>query len=191
MLQNQPDTPQGRRDTLLMCLLLDHGLRCGEVARLMITDLDLKTGELIFYRSKVDLVQRHLLTADTFRAAKVYFEFDVLAKRPLLRGSRKSNLLREIGDSWTWCKASALPIPDFKLPWNRVINWLVTASLTLPKLATTAGVPANIKARVRLTTLSPADRPSALMQLAQLGLAGAQHDIVRILAVRQKMKDDN
>jgi hypothetical protein len=29
------------------------------------------------------------------------------------------------------------------------------------------------------------------MQLAQLGLAGAQHDIVGILAVRQKMKDDN
>src|ERR1700746_1528975 len=25
--QQQPDTPQGRRDALLMCLLLDHGLR--------------------------------------------------------------------------------------------------------------------------------------------------------------------
>jgi hypothetical protein len=35
------------------------------------------------------------------------------------------------------------------------VNWLVAPSLTLPKLATTVGVPANIKARVRLTTLSP------------------------------------
>jgi len=33
-LKSQPDTPQGRRDALLMCLLLDHGLRVGEVARL-------------------------------------------------------------------------------------------------------------------------------------------------------------
>ena len=33
-LKKQPDTPQGRRDTLMMCLLLDHGLRVGEVARL-------------------------------------------------------------------------------------------------------------------------------------------------------------
>jgi hypothetical protein len=27
-LKQQPDTPQGRRDALLMCLLLDHGLLC-------------------------------------------------------------------------------------------------------------------------------------------------------------------
>jgi len=33
-LKTQPDTPQGRRDALLMGLLLDHGLRCGEVAAL-------------------------------------------------------------------------------------------------------------------------------------------------------------
>jgi site-specific recombinase XerD len=35
-LKTQPDTPQGRRDALLMCLLLDHGLRVGEVAILVI-----------------------------------------------------------------------------------------------------------------------------------------------------------
>ncbi|MCL4300581.1 MAG: site-specific integrase [Anaerolineae bacterium] len=97
VLKNQPDTPQGRRDALLMCLLLDHGLRCGEVARLQVTDLDLKMNELVFYRPKVDLVQRHQLTTDTLRAAKAYFEQDILAQGPLLRGSRKSNLLRETG----------------------------------------------------------------------------------------------
>jgi integrase len=39
-LKTQPDTPQGRRDALLMCLLLDHGLRCGEVASLQVSDFD-------------------------------------------------------------------------------------------------------------------------------------------------------
>ncbi len=29
LLKGQPETAQGRRDALLMCLLLDHGLRCG------------------------------------------------------------------------------------------------------------------------------------------------------------------
>ena len=43
-LKKQPDTPQGRRDTLLLCLLLEHGLRVGEVARLQVTDFDLKSG---------------------------------------------------------------------------------------------------------------------------------------------------
>ena len=69
-LKNQPDTPQGRRDALLMCLLLDHGLRVGEVARLKGADFDLKAGELRFYRPKVDKEQTHKLTADTLRAAR-------------------------------------------------------------------------------------------------------------------------
>jgi integrase len=37
-----------------MCLLLEHGLRVGEVARLQVSDVDLKAGELRFYRPKVD-----------------------------------------------------------------------------------------------------------------------------------------
>jgi len=35
---------QGSRDCLLMCLLLDHGLRCGEVAILKAGDFDLPGG---------------------------------------------------------------------------------------------------------------------------------------------------
>lgn len=53
-LKRQPDTPQGWRDALLTCLLLGHGLRAGEVARLAVADLDLATGEPRFYRVKVD-----------------------------------------------------------------------------------------------------------------------------------------
>jgi integrase len=52
-----------------MCLLLDHGLRIGEVAGLHVAHFDLNTGTLTFYRSKVDKTQTHQLTADTLRAA--------------------------------------------------------------------------------------------------------------------------
>lgn len=93
MLKNQPDTPQGRRDALLMCLLLDHGLRVGEVVRLETADFDLERGELHFYRPKVDMAQTHELTGDTWRAAKAYFGFDAPQKGRVLLGSRKNGKL--------------------------------------------------------------------------------------------------
>ncbi len=58
-LKEQSNTPQGRRDSLLMCLLLDHGLRCGEVAALPPESLNLTIGLLTFYRQKVEKVQTH------------------------------------------------------------------------------------------------------------------------------------
>jgi integrase len=57
-------------DRLLMCLLLDHGLRVGEVASLTAEDFDLAGGILHFYRSKVDKTQRHQLSSDTLAAAQ-------------------------------------------------------------------------------------------------------------------------
>jgi integrase len=98
-LKTQPDTPQGRRDALLMALLLDHGLRCGEVAALDIASLDLAAGLLTFYRAKVAKTQTHRLTPDTARAAVRYLEHDACAAGPLLRGSRKSGNLGEPGMS--------------------------------------------------------------------------------------------
>ncbi len=53
-LKVHPETPQGKRDALLMCLLLDHGLRCGEVASLTPQSINLSTGTLTFYRQKVE-----------------------------------------------------------------------------------------------------------------------------------------
>ncbi|MEP0764062.1 MAG: tyrosine-type recombinase/integrase, partial [Chloroflexota bacterium] len=90
----QPDTPQGRRDALLMCLLLDHGLRVGEVARLQMSDFDLKAGEMRFLRPKVDKVQTHKLSADTLRALHAWVESgDAPRNGSLLRGSRKGGAL--------------------------------------------------------------------------------------------------
>jgi integrase len=89
MLKNQPNTGQGRRDALLMCLLLDHGLRIGEIAALTRKDFNLKAGLLRFYRAKVDMTQTHELTADTRRAARAYLQHDAPASGMLWRTSHK------------------------------------------------------------------------------------------------------
>jgi integrase len=90
-LKNQPDRPQGLRDRLLMCLFLDHGLRVGEVARLDVSDVNLKAGTLIFYRPKVDKVQTHNLSKDTLAAVQAWFEQGhAPAAGKLLRASAKS-----------------------------------------------------------------------------------------------------
>jgi integrase len=91
------DTPQGRRDAVMMCLLLDHGLRVGELAALAVTDLHLPAGLLKFYRPKVDKVQTHQLTADTLAALRVYFLHDAPALGLLLRGSNKAGVLTGSG----------------------------------------------------------------------------------------------
>lgn len=93
-LKQQPDTPQGRRDALLVCLLVDHGLRVGEVAELTVACLDVAAGRVQFYRRKVDETQIHKLSADTLRAATRYLALDaLLPSGSLLRGSRKNGEL--------------------------------------------------------------------------------------------------
>jgi integrase len=82
-----PDTPVRRRDRLLMCLLLDHGLRVGEVADLDVTSINLTDRTLHFYRHKVDKTQTHRLTRDTLAAARAYINNDAQAMGPLVRGS--------------------------------------------------------------------------------------------------------
>lgn len=99
-LKQQPDTPQGRRDALLMALLLDHGLRCGEVAGLRVTDFDAEKGLMTFYRPKVDKSQTHRLTLDTLLALKAWLAAgDAPALGPILRGSRKGGALTHGGMS--------------------------------------------------------------------------------------------
>jgi integrase len=75
-LMAQPDTPLGRRDAFLMCLLLEHGLRVGEVTDLKVADLDLNERLLTFYRPKVHKIQAHRLTDRTYLADRAYLEMD-------------------------------------------------------------------------------------------------------------------
>ncbi|MBK6708827.1 MAG: site-specific integrase [Chloroflexi bacterium] len=69
-------SPQAYRDALLMCLLLNHGLRASEVALLKAGDIDLNTGEMRFYRPKVKGTPHewttHKLTPDTMKLAAHY-----------------------------------------------------------------------------------------------------------------------
>jgi integrase len=89
-LKAQPGTTgQGRRDALIMCLLLDHGLRVSEIAILTRKAFDMKAGTFTFYRPKVDKTQTHTMTADTRNAARAYFQHDAPADGILWRKSCK------------------------------------------------------------------------------------------------------
>jgi integrase len=61
-----------KRDALLMCLLLDHGLRVGEIAILKRNQIALRSRLLTFYRPKVDEPQTDRLTNDTLASARAY-----------------------------------------------------------------------------------------------------------------------
>lgn len=90
LLKGQPDTPQGRRDAVLMCILLDHGLRCGEVALLQVEDIDLEHGLMKFYRPKVQKHQTHKLSKAALQVIKSYLENDhPMLTGPLLLASKK------------------------------------------------------------------------------------------------------
>lgn len=97
-LKQQPDTPQGRRDSLLMCLALDHGLRAGEIAGLSADCFDIDDETFTFYREKVKKTQVHRMTPDTLAAYRRYVESgDCPATGPVLRSSLKSGGLAHNG----------------------------------------------------------------------------------------------
>lgn len=96
LLKKHPDTPQGRRDTLLMCLLLDHGLRCGEVADLTRANIQLTSGILTFHREKTKEEDKHKLTSDTLVALIGYFEVHQPAGKLLAGSHRNGQLMGEM-----------------------------------------------------------------------------------------------
>ncbi|MBN1975952.1 MAG: site-specific integrase [Anaerolineae bacterium] len=96
-LKSQPDTPQGRRDAVLVRLMLDLGLRCGEVAGLTVGDVDIKAGELRVYRPKVDVEQTHALINGLQAALTAYLEHDAPPLGALLRSSRRGGELAGVG----------------------------------------------------------------------------------------------
>lgn len=90
LTNEQPSTAQGRRDAILMGLLLDLGLRCGEVAELTVDGLDLKKGYLTFYRPKVDKNQTHKLPKTLLRALRAAEKAgELLPSGALVRGSSR------------------------------------------------------------------------------------------------------
>jgi integrase len=75
-IKDQPDTPIGRRDKLLVCLALDHGLRVSELALLQRSDFYLAAGTVTFDRSETGLRDTHKLSDETLEAARKYFAAD-------------------------------------------------------------------------------------------------------------------
>ena len=96
-LKDQPDTSQGRRDAVMVGLMLDLGLRVGEVASLVVGNVNLGTGELTFYRPSVEKIQTHRLTEDLWEVIVGYVTQDALAAGPLLRASQKGGRLTHAG----------------------------------------------------------------------------------------------
>ena len=94
-LKRQPDTLQGRRDALIMCLLIDHGLRVGEVALLRVEHFNLRTRYFTFYRPKVDKEQKHRMSADTYFAATAYLFQGGPKSGPLWYSTNKDGSIRE------------------------------------------------------------------------------------------------
>lgn len=98
-LMKQPNTPQGRRDALMMTLLIDHGLRVSEVALVDRAGVDLSLGTLRFYRPKVKDKKTIELTKRTLDAMTAYLEHDAPAMGPLMRTSNKHGDLGAAGMS--------------------------------------------------------------------------------------------
>lgn len=98
-LKAQPvTTPQGRRDRVILALLLDHGLRVGELVGLTVNAVDLTAGVIRFYRPKVNKTQTHRLTADARAALAAYVKAgDIPAMGPLLRASKRGGRLAAAG----------------------------------------------------------------------------------------------
>jgi len=86
LLKKQPDTKKGRRDSLLMCFLLDHGLRVSEVADLNISSVNVQSGQLTIYRHKTNKTQIHDLSSDTYQAARLYLADCDPGQEPLFMG---------------------------------------------------------------------------------------------------------
>ena len=74
-IKKQPDTPEGRRDHLLVCLALD-GLRVDELAILQRNDFYLEVGTVTFDRPKTGQRATIKLSDETVEAARKYFGGD-------------------------------------------------------------------------------------------------------------------
>ncbi len=70
------DTPQAKRDRLMLCLMLDQALRVSEIVILNVADFNIKRRTFTFYRPKVKATETHRLTNATADALIDYLEAD-------------------------------------------------------------------------------------------------------------------
>lgn len=92
-------TPQGRRDAVLMSLLLDHAMRASEASAVTVSAVDFEAETIRFYRKKTKTWQTDKLTSDSLEALKAYRDDMPASDKPLLRASKKSGELSHAGIS--------------------------------------------------------------------------------------------
>ncbi len=93
-ITTHPERPRTRehdllltaRDALLMGLLVEHALRCSEVALLTIDSIDLRRGTISIYRPKTDRTDTQKLHKHTRLAAEVYLSEVKRQQGPLFTG---------------------------------------------------------------------------------------------------------
>lgn len=98
-LKEQPNTPIGRRDALLLSLLLDHGLRCSEATQLCIECFDPVSKTFTLYRSHSHREQTLTMTTDTATAFHHYRTHIDLRHGLLFQKLRKGNIVTGQGMS--------------------------------------------------------------------------------------------
>jgi integrase len=88
--------PRGtqKRDAALIGLMIEHALRCGEVASLNIENIDLAAGTMKFYREKTDQEETHTLHKHTFMALESYLAEEHRTSGPLFLGNQGKRLSR-------------------------------------------------------------------------------------------------
>lgn len=91
-------TPHARgtakRDAALMGLMIEHALRCGEIADLNIEHVNLQASTLTFYREKTDKTETHTLHKHTFMALEDYLAEEQRTSGPLFLGNKGQRLSR-------------------------------------------------------------------------------------------------
>ncbi|MFZ5910404.1 MAG: tyrosine-type recombinase/integrase [Chloroflexota bacterium] len=87
------DTPQARRDALLMSLLINHGLRVSEIAALTVESFDMEKRMVTFTRFKTGRVSRHRIRGATWQRLTAYLQSDHPGSGGLWLASTKSGAL--------------------------------------------------------------------------------------------------
>lgn len=92
------DTPQARRDALMICLLHDHAMRVSEVEDLQVENIDRLTKQVTFYRRKTGKTSVHNLRGRTWRLLSEYLSKDNTTQSgPLILASYKTGALIDKG----------------------------------------------------------------------------------------------
>lgn len=99
----QPDTLRGRRDALLMSILLDHGLRIIDVINLTTRNIDLENRLISVHTQKTGTDLNLGMTDDVYTAAVAYFE----AYQPIENQTIWTGVNRHDGAQGTFSKHSA------------------------------------------------------------------------------------